>query len=109
MNTLSVNSVNSNYVRTAVAQQRVSVDRANVRETETRLEEYKAQLVEDLTYLGKLQRKDLDIQQLQGAQAQMPTLERIERNARSAQQAAAALASMSDAEPTVGSNINIVA
>lgn len=109
MNTLSVNSVNNNYVRTAVAQQRVSVDRANVRETETRLEEYKAQLAEDLTYLSKLQRKDMDIQQLQGAQARTPTLERIEQNALSAQQAAAALASMSDAEPTVGGNINTVA
>ncbi len=109
MNTLSVNSVNNNYVRTAVAQQRVSVDRANVRETETRLEEYQAQLVEDLTYLSKLQRNDLNIQQLQSEQAQMPILERIERNARSAQQAAAALASMSSTGSSVGSNINIVA
>jgi hypothetical protein len=115
MNALSVNSISNTYVRTAVAQQRVSVDRGNVLETEAQLNEYQAQLDEDLTYLAKLQHKNQDIQQLEGTQAQSSVLERIGKNAQSAQQAAqsagaalfAALSASSG--PKLGTNINVVA
>jgi TolA-binding protein len=113
MNTLSVNSVSNIYVRTAVAQQRVSVDRGNVRETEAQLSQYQAKLDEDLTYLAKLQRKNHDLQQLEGNQAQTPILERIDKDAQSAAQASAqasaTLSAITSSGPTVGTNINIVA
>lgn len=113
MNTLSVNSVSNIYVRTAVAQQRVAVDRGNILETEAQLSDYQQQLDEDLTYLSKLQRRNHEVQQLEGNQAQTPVLNRIDRNAQSAQQSAqqasASLAAITASSPPLGTNINIVA
>ena len=113
MNALSVNSISNIYVRTAVAQQRVAVDRGNVLETEAQLSDYRQQLDEDLTYLSKLQRRNHEVQQLEGNQAQTPELVRIEKNSQSAQQASqqaiASLSSAISANRTIGMNVDIVA
>lgn len=115
MNTISANSnsVGNIYAQTAVAQQRVAVDRGNILETEAQLSDYEQQLDEDLTYLSKLQRKSHDVQKLEGNQAQTTVLDRINMNAQSAQAASqraiASLASILSASPVIGSNINVVA
>jgi hypothetical protein len=113
MSTLSVNSVNSIYVRTSVAQQRVAADRANVIASETQLRQDEAQLDKDLTYLASLQRKTQDIQQMQGANAQNNALEKLDQIAQSAQsssrQAAVALAIATAENQPVGSRVDIVA
>ena len=115
MDALPVTSTsNNNYVRTAVAQQRVVVDRGNINETEAQLEDYKAQLDEDLTYLGKLERRNHELQQLEGSQAQTAVLDRIERDARtpppSSRQTSASLSAIFFASPSsIGSNINVLA
>lgn len=113
MNALSVNSVNSLYVRTTVAQQRVAADRANVIEDETQLRQDKTQLDKDLTYLAVLQRKTHDVQQIEGSQAQTNTVDRIDKVAQSAknaaQQASASLAFTTTSESSLGSSIDVVA
>lgn len=113
MNALSVNSVNNLYVRTAVAQQRVAIDRGNVLEAEAQLNDYQTQLDEDLTYLSKLQHRSHEVQQLQGSQAATNAQDRIEIKSRSAQQASqqasAALQSITAPPQAVGTNINVVA
>jgi hypothetical protein len=113
MSTLSVNSVNSIYVRTSVAQQRVAADRANVIASETQLRQDEAQLDKDLTYLASLQRKTQDIQQMQGANAQNNALEKLDQIAQSTQsssrQAAVALAIATAENQPVGSRVDIVA
>jgi hypothetical protein len=113
MSALSVNSVNSIYVRASVAQQRVATDRANVIESETQLRQDEAQLDKDLTYLATLQRKTQDIQQLQGTYAQNNALERLDKIAQSAQktsQDASIALSLATAENQgIGRNVDVTA
>jgi predicted PurR-regulated permease PerM len=113
MNALSVNSVNSLYVRTTVAQQRVAADRANVIESETQLRQDQTQLDKDLTYLAVLQRKTHDVQQIEGSQAQSNAENRIEQVAQSAknaaQQASASLAFTTSASSALGASIDVEA
>ncbi|MDX8400029.1 MAG: hypothetical protein R8K20_07245 [Gallionellaceae bacterium] len=113
MNALSVNSISNSFVRTAVAQQRVAVDRGNVVEAESQLINFKAKLDEDLTYLSKLQKKNHEVQHLDISQAQSTVLNKINQSAqvaqRAAQQASSALSSAISTSPSVGTNINIVA
>jgi len=113
MNTLSVNSINSIYVRTSVAQQRVAADRANVIASESQLRQDEAQLDKDLTYLSTLQRKTQDIQQMQSSNAQSNAVDRIDQISQSAQassrQAASALAIATAENQPIGSRVDIVA
>ncbi len=113
MNTLSVNSINSIYVRTSVAQQRVAADRANVIASETQLRQDEAQLDKDLTYLATLQRKTQDVQQIQSANAQSNAADRLDQISQSAQassrQAASALAIATAENQAIGSRVDIVA
>ena len=113
MNALSVNSVSNNYVQLSVAQQRVATDRADVKESESRLKDDEAQLDKDLTYLATLQKKTHGVQQLEGSQAQENALGRIEKTAQLAQQISqqtlAALSAAISDKPALGTNINVVA
>lgn len=113
MNALSVNSISNSFVQTAVAQQRVTVDRGNVREAEAQLNNFQAKLDEDLTYLSKLQKRNHEVLHLDNSQAQSTVLNKITQNAqvaqRAAQQASSALSSAISTSPSVGTNINIVA
>ena len=116
MSTLSINSVNNIFVRTAVAQQRVSSDRANVIESETQLAQDQAQLEKDLTYLATLQQKTHGIQKLEGANAQTNALERIEKKSdaaeESAQQASTLLSfitALTSANSMTGTNVDVFA
>lgn len=115
MSSLSVNSVNSSdvYLRTSVAQQRVSTDRADIRQTETVLQDLKSQLDKDLTYLAKLQQKASNVQDLESSQSETNTIERLAKSARSAkqvsQQALNALIGSTSDSPTMGSFVNVFA
>jgi hypothetical protein len=115
MSSLSVNSTSSNsiYVATSVAQQRVAADRADVTENETQLEESKAQLDKDLTYLSTLQRKTQNVQQLERGHAQTNTMDRIAKGVQAAkqatQQALSALMSSAPTGSTLGTNIDVYA
>ncbi len=115
MSSLSVNSVGSSnvYVSTSIAQQKVASDRADVLETETQLEQDKAQLDKDLTYLATLQHKTQNVQQLENSHAQTNALDRIAKTAQAAkqatQQALSSLASSTSDKSTVGTNINVFA
>jgi hypothetical protein len=81
--------------------------------TETQLEQDKAQLDKDLTYLGTLQRKSHSVAQLEGSQAQTNAMDRISKSAQAAkqatQQAIASLASSNSASSTLGTSINVFA
>ena len=115
MSSLSVNSASSSnvYVSTSIAQQKVATDRADVLETETQLSQDKEQLDEDLTYLGTLQRKSQNVQQLENNHAQTNALDRIAKGAQAAkvatQQALSHLVASTSASPTVGTNVNVFA
>ena len=115
MSSLSVNSASSSniYVTTSIAQQKVASDRADVLEDETQLTQDKAQLDKDLTYLGTLQHKTKDVQQLENSQAQANALDRIAKSAHAVKQAtqqalSSLVASTSDVK-TVGMNVNVFA
>jgi len=113
MNALSVSSISNSFMRTAVAQQQVAIDRGNVREAEAQLNDFQTKLDEDLTYLSKLQKRNHEIQHLDNSQAQSTVLNKITQSAQIAQQAAQqasrALSSAISTSPSVGTNINIVA
>jgi len=117
MSSLSVNSANSTsssniYVSTTIAQQKVASDRADVLETETQLEQNKAQLDKDLTYLGTLQRKTDTVQKLENSQAQTNELNQIARSTQMAKETAEQALSFlvaSKPDKKVGTNINVYA
>lgn len=116
MSSLSVNSASSSnnlYISTSIAQQKVATDRADVLETETQLEENKAQLDKDLTYLGNLQRKTQSVQQLENSQAQINSQDRMVKTAQAAklatQQALSFLVASKSPDTAVGTNINVMA
>lgn len=116
MSSLSVNSASSSnnlYISTSIAQQKVVADRADVLETETQLEENKAQLDKDLTYLGNLQRKTQSVQQLENSQAQINSQDRMVKASQAAklatQQALSFLVASKSPDTTVGTNINVMA
>ena len=117
MSSLSVNSAsnssNNYYVSTSIAQQKVASDRADILETETQLEQDKAQLDKDLTYLGTLQRKTQTVQQLENSQAQINSQDRMVKTAQAAKQATlqalSFLVASKSPDTTVGTNINVMA
>jgi hypothetical protein len=117
MSSLSVNSASSSsnnyYVSTSIAQQKVATDRADVLETETLLEQNKAQLDKDLTYLGNLQRKTQSVQQLENSQAQINAQDRMVKTSQAAklatQQALSFLVASKSPDTIVGTNINVLA
>ena len=118
MSSLSVNSANSVtssnsiYLRTSIAQQKVSTDRADILETETQLDQNKAQLDKDLTYLTSLQHKNQTVQNLENTQAQSNALTQIARTTQqekeSTEQALSFLVA-SKPDHKIGTNINLYA
>ena len=117
MSSLSVSSANSAsssnlYVSTSIAQQKVASDRADVLETETQLEQDKAQLDKDLTYLSTLQRKNDSVQKLENSQAQTNALNQVAKSTQMAKEAAQQALSFlvaSKPDKTVGTNVNVYA
>jgi len=115
MSSLSVNSASSSnniYLRTSIAQQKVSTDRADILETETQLDQDKAQLDKDLTYLVSLQHKNQTVQIQENSQAQSNALTQIARTTQKEKESTEqALSFLTASKPNqkVGSNINIYA
>jgi|GEM_PF-6786230 hypothetical protein len=115
MSSLSVNSAsrsNNIYVSTSIAQQKVASDRADVLETETQLEQDKAQLDKDLTYLTTLQHKTQSIQQLENSQAQTNALTQVAKSTQKAKETTEQALSFlvaSKPDQKIGTNINVYA
>jgi hypothetical protein len=115
MSSLSVNSVSSSnniYASTSIAQQKVSTDRADILETETQLDQDKAQLDKDLTYLITLQHKTQTVQRLENTQAQSNALTQVAKTTEKAKESTEqALSFLVASKPDhkVGTNINVYA
>jgi cyclophilin family peptidyl-prolyl cis-trans isomerase len=112
---MSVNSASSSnyYLTTSLAQQKVMSDRADILETETQLDQEKAVLDQDLTYLGNIQRKTQTVQKQENTQAQTNAYDRIVKTAQVAkqatQQALSSLVATTTPDSALGTNINVFA
>ncbi len=115
MSSLSVNSASSSnyYLTTSIAQQKVASDRADILDTETQLDQEKAVLDKDLTYLGNVQRKTQTVQKLENTQAQTDAYDRVVKTAQAAkqatQQALSSLVATTTPDSALGTNINVFA
>jgi cyclophilin family peptidyl-prolyl cis-trans isomerase len=113
---MSVNSANNNnyyYLSTSIAQQKVASDRADILETETQLDQEKAVLDNDLTYLGNVQRKTQTVQKLENTQAQTNAYDKVVKTAQVAkqatQQALSYLVAATTPDSALGTNVNVFA
>jgi cyclophilin family peptidyl-prolyl cis-trans isomerase len=115
MSSLSVNSASSSnyYLTTSIAQQKVASDRADILDTETQLDQEKAVLDKDLTYLGNAQRKTQTVQKLENTQAQTNAYDKVVKTAQVAkqatQQALSSLVASTTPDSALGTNINVFA